>query len=64
MSFYTKMQMDHMLEYLEDPVIKVLHLFGHRVRHGHYSSHMSSFRADMVFSVWNAISKTHLRKGH
>ena len=35
MSFCTKMNMDHMLEDPEDPVIEVLQVFGHRVRHGH-----------------------------
>ena len=29
------MNMDHMLEDPEDPVIEVLQVFGHRVRHGH-----------------------------
>ena len=36
MSFCTKIHMDHMLENPEDPVIKVLQLFGHRFRHGQY----------------------------
>ena len=33
MFFCTKMQMDHMLEDPEDPVIEIIQVFGHRVRH-------------------------------
>ena len=60
MSFCTKIQMYHMLEEPEDPVIEVLQVFGHRVHHIHYSSWMSSVRADTVASVWRDIAKTHL----
>ena len=60
MSFCTKMQMEHMLEDREDPVIEALQVFGHRVHHGHYSSQMSSVWADTVASVWRDISETHL----
>ena len=49
-----------MLEDLEDPVIEVLQVFGHRLRNRHYPSRMSSVRADTVASAWNAISETHL----
>ena len=63
MSFCNKIHMDHMLENPEDPVIKVLHVFGHRLCHGNYSSQMSSFRADTVALVWHSISKTHLLEG-
>ena len=38
----TEMHMDHMLEDLEDPVINILQVFGHRVRHRHNSSLVSS----------------------
>ena len=57
------MQMEQILEDPEDPVIEVLQVFGHRVRHGHYSSRINSVRADMVTSVWRAISKTSLLEG-
>ena len=49
-----------MLEDPEDPVIDVLQVFVHRVRHGHYSSWMSGVRGDTVASAWHAIAKTHL----
>ena len=55
--------MDHMLEDPEDPVIKFLRVFGHRVCHGHYSSRMSSVRVDTFALAWCAISKTHLLEG-
>ena len=55
--------MDHMIEDLEDPVIEVLQVFGHRVRHGHYSSRMSSVRENTVASAWRAISESHLLEG-
>ena len=57
MSFCTKIQMYHILE---DPVIDILQVFGHRVLCGHYYSWVSSARADMVASDWCAITKTHL----
>ena len=63
MSFCTKIQMDHMLEDLEDPVIEVLWVFDNRVRHRHYSSRVSSVRADTVAFAWHAIAKTHLQEG-
>ena len=63
MSFYTKMHKDHMLEDPEDPVIEVLQVFGHRVRHRHYSSQVFSVRTDMVASAWHAIAETHLMEG-
>ena len=63
MSFCTKMQIDHMVEDPEDPVINILQVFGHRVRHGHYSSWVSSVRADTVDSARRAIAKTHLLEG-
>ena len=37
MSFCTEMQMDHILEDPEDPVIDILQVFGHKVCHRHYS---------------------------
>ena len=63
MSFCTKMQIDHMDEDPEDPVINILQVFGHRVWHGHYSSWVSSVRADTVDSAQRAIAKTHLLEG-
>ena len=36
MSFRTELQMGHMLEDPEDPVIDILQVFGHRVHHRHY----------------------------
>ena len=60
MSLCTKMQMDHMLEDQEDPVIEVLQAFGHRVHHGHYSSRKSSVRAETVASAWRDIVETRL----
>ena len=58
MPFCTKIQIDHMLEDPEDSVIEILQVFGHRVRHGHYSSRVSSVREDTVDSACRAISKT------
>ena len=52
-----------MLEDPEYPIIKVLQVFVHRVRHEHYSSRMSSFRADTVALAWRAIYETHLLEG-
>ena len=63
MYFCTKMQMDHILEDPDDPVIEVLQVFGHRVRHGHYSSRISSVWVDTVASVCRDIAKTHLLEG-
>ena len=63
MSFCTKMQMEHMLEDPEDPVIEVLQVFGHMFLHQHYCSHMSSVQTDIVASAWRAISENHLPEG-
>ena len=52
-----------MLEDLDDPVIEVLQMFGHRVSHRHYSSRTSSVRADIVASAWRDIAKTCLLEG-
>ena len=52
-----------MLEDPEDLVIKVLQVFGHRFRYGHYSSRMSSAWTDTVALEWRAIVKTHLPEG-
>ena len=56
--------MDNMLEDIEDPIIEVLLVFQHRVRHRHYSSWISSARVDTVASSWRAIAKTRLLEGH
>ena len=53
-----------MLEDPENPVIEILQVFGHRVRHGHYSSKVSSVRVDTVTSALRAIANTHLLEGH
>ena len=63
MSFCTEMQMNNMLEDQEEPVINILQVFFHRVRHGHYYSRVSSVRADTVALVWHAISETYLLEG-
>ena len=52
-----------MLEEPEDPIIDILQAFGHRVRHGHYSSRVSSVRAETVASEWRAIAETRLLEG-
>ena len=62
-SFYTEIQMYHMLYDPEDPVIEVLQVFGHRVRHRHYSSQVSSVRTDTVDLAWRSIFETHLLEG-
>ena len=52
-----------MIEDLEDPVIEVLQVFGHRFRHRHYYSRVSIFQSETVASMWHAIADTHLLEG-
>ena len=42
------------------PLSRSFQVFGHKFRHGHYSSRISSVRADTVASVCRDIAKTQL----
>ena len=58
--FYTDLQGDHPLEDGILPYVDILKVYGHRVRHGHYSSRSKLLRADSVATAWHAIAKKHL----
>ena len=53
----------HRLQDSEVLAIKLLQVYGHRIRHGRYSR-QDSVRVDSVTMVWYAIAKTYLLEGH
>ena len=61
-SFCTDLQIDHRLQTPGLPVIELLQVHGHRVRHGTYSK-QPSVRADSVAAAWRAIAEIHLLEG-
>lgn len=61
-SFCASLQIDHRLQGDSLPTIEILQVYGHRVRHGHYSK-QDSVRSDSVATAWRAVAETHLLEG-
>ena len=62
-AFCSHLQIDHLLEDEIPPYTDILQVYGHRVRHSHYSYRSKLLRANSVATVWSAIAKTHLLEG-
>ena len=56
------MQIEHWLDDPALPVAEILQVYGHRVRHGHWSK-LSQVRADSVSAACQAIATVHLLDG-
>ena len=60
--FCATMQIEHWLDDPTLPVAEILQVYGHRVRHGHWSK-LSQVRVDSVSVAWRAIATVHLLDG-
>ena len=60
--FCAIMQIEHWLDDPALPVADILQVYGHRVRHGHWSK-LSQVISDSVSAAWRAIPTVHLLDG-
>ena len=56
-SFYTDVQINHMLQDPGFPTIEILQVYGHRDCHKHYFKQLS-IQSDLVATVWYNVAKT------
>ena len=62
-TFYSNLQVNHLLEYEILPSVKIIQVYGHQVRHDHYSSRSKLLWAESVATAGRAIAKTHILEG-
>ena len=62
-SFCSDLSLDHRLQDSQVPAIELLQVYGHRIRHGHYSR-LESVRADSVATAWRIVAEAHLLEDH
>ena len=55
-------RVDHFLSDPAIPSVEIIQVYGHRIRHGHFSR-KPGVRADSVATAWRAIAQTHLLEG-
>ena len=60
--FCATMNIEHWLDDPALPGAEILQVYGHRIRHEHWSK-LSQVRADLVSAAWKAISTIHLLDG-